>query len=303
MKTLTHASSLTLTRKPSLLRALLHTARPRQWVKNGIVLAGLVFSGNLFERPAADRALAAAIVFSLMSSAVYFMNDLFDLEKDRRHPVKRLRPIASGQVAPALGVAAAVGLFGVSGLGAWALGRPFGLTVLGYAALQFTYSMALKQLVIIDVLAIAAGFVLRAVAGALVIGVPISPWLLVCTVLLALFLGLTKRRHELNLLQAGATEHRPILEQYTPAMLDQMISIVTAGAVMAYSLYTFTDGHSQAMMWTIPFVLYGVFRYLFLVHRHGDGGSPEQTLLRDGPLLLDVVLWIGTAVVILYVVR
>lgn len=284
----------------SLLRGLIKTARPRQWVKNGIVLAGLIFSLNLFDWPSVGRALAATADFCLISSAVYYINDLFDIEKDRRHPVKRHRPIASGQVSVPLAVAVATLLSVIAVGGAVLLGKAFTLTALAYLALQLGYSAWLKQIVIIDVLAIATGFVLRAVSGAVVINVPISPWLLVCTVLLALFLGLTKRRHELTLLQGGATEHRPILEEYSVEMLDQMINVVTASTVMAYSLYTFNSGRSLYLMLTIPFVIYGIFRYLFLVHRYEAGGSPEQVLLRDKPLLANVLLWVASAVLILY---
>lgn len=283
-----------------LLRAIIRTARPKQWVKNGIVLAGLIFSLNLFNWPSFWRALAAAADFCLISSAVYFMNDLFDIEKDRRHPTKRFRPIASGQLSVAVAVGVAAVLSVVAGFIASVLGPSFALTALGYVGLQVAYSARLKQIVIIDVLAIAAGFVLRAVAGAVVIPVPISPWLLVCTVLLALFLALTKRRAELSLLQDGATEHRPILEQYSVDMLDQMINVVTASTVMAYSLYTFTAGRTPYLMLTIPFVLYGIFRYLFLVHKRDAGGSPEQALLRDRPLMVNVLLWVAVSVAILY---
>lgn len=289
-----------LSRPRSLARALLRTARPRQWVKNAIVLAGLIFSRSLLHWPLVWRALAATVTFILVSSAVYFLNDLLDVEQDRRHPLKRGRPIASGELSPALAAAVAALLFGMAGLASLLLGLPFAYTVLGYVVLQVAYSTVLKQVVIVDVLAIALGFVLRAAAGAVVIHVPISPWLLVCTVLLALFLALTKRRHELTLLQTEAVQHRPILEEYSVELLDQMINVVTASTVMAYTLYTFNSSRGLAMMLTIPFVLYGIFRYLFLVHRRDAGGSPEQVLLRDRPLLLNVLLWVVASALILY---
>jgi 4-hydroxybenzoate polyprenyltransferase len=277
------------------LTSFLTLLRPKQWAKNGLLFAGILFTLDR-PHPPEDWARVAIgfALFCLLSSAGYIANDLIDREQDRLHPRKRHRPIASGKVAP--GVAAILGIsLALAGAGgAFAINSLFGLTATGYLLLTLTYSFWLKHLVIIDVLAIAAGFVLRAVAGTVAISVEISPWLLVCTTLGALFLGLAKRRAELETLQEEARQHRPILQEYTPALLDQMITIVTAATLMAYALYTFNSptarGH-RSLMATIPFVIYGLFRYLYLIHAKQSGGSPENTLFEDKPLLATILLW------------
>ncbi len=283
--------------------ALFKSLRPRQWPKNGVVLVGLVFARELGQPAQVGRAVLAALLFCLLSGAVYLVNDLLDLEKDRRHPTKRSRPLAAGLLSPRVAVVFA-GVAGVAGLGASFLLSPaFGAVATGYLGLQALYIVWLKHTVILDVLALAAGFVLRAVAGAVVVQVPISPWLYVCTMLLALFLALGKRRQELVLLDAGAGEHRPALEQYTVALLDHLLQVVTTSLLVAYMLYTFFAGNlprNSSMMLTIPFVLYGLFRYLYLVHARGEGGSPEDVLLRDRPMAACVALWAITSVAILY---
>ncbi len=265
--------------------------RPKQWTKNLIVFAGLIFSHNLFERGLWFRSLMAFILFCLLSSSIYVFNDLIDLEQDRCHPEKAKRPLPSGQVTK---VQASV-LHGVlvtgALVGSFGLGARFMLVALGYLGLMFLYTFWLKRLVLVDVLVIAMGFVLRAVAGTTVIDVPVSPWLLVCTILLALFLGFAKRRHELVLLASSAAAHRTNLGEYTPALLDQLTAIVTAATIMAYCLYTLSAGNSPYLMLTIPLVLYGLFRYLYLVQCRAQGGSPEMVLLSDRPLLVDVGLW------------
>jgi len=284
---------------------LFHSLRPEQWTKNLIVFAGLIFGLELFDRTAVLRSLVAFGVFCALSGVVYVINDIMDREADRRHPLKARRPIASGALSPAVagGVAAALGAAGLAV--AFTLGIPFGAVALSFVLLQSAYSGPLKHVVILDVLAIAVGFVLRAAAGAVAIGVPISHWLLVVTILLALFLALSKRRHELVLLANGATEHRPILGEYSPYLLDQMISVVTASTLVAYIFYCISPETVQKfgtdmLGLTIPFPLYGIFRYLYLVHQREGGGSPSQMLLNDRPLLVCVALWVLAVVVIVY---
>lgn len=283
--------------------ALIRAMRPRQWIKNLLVGAALVFDLRLDDPSQVVKTIAAFICFCLVSGGIYLVNDVLDRESDRIHPVKRTRPIASGLISPAVALSVA-GLNFVVGLGIGIIIAPlFALLLLTYMVLMFGYALLLKHVVIIDVFVISAGFVLRAASGAVAIDVPISPWLYVCTVLLALFLGFGKRRAELQLLTHSASEHRRNLDDYTVGFLDQLLIITAAATVMAYSLYTFTastlpDDH--VMMITIPIVLYGLFRYLFLVYSRDDGGAPEQLLLTDVPLLSSVVLWGVTVVAVLY---
>lgn len=288
----------------TLTRALLVSVRPHQWIKNLVVLAALAFSKHLFEADAFLRAALAFLVFCALAGAAYLVNDLVDLEQDRQHPVKRRRPIASG-VLPAAAARAAAALLVALALAAsvW-LGRGFALVAVAYLLLTFAYSLALKHHVILDVLAIAIGFVLRAVAGALAIEVRFSDWLLVCTILLALFLALAKRRHELVSLE-DAAGHRRILKEYSPYLLDQMIAVVTASCLTAYAFYTLAPEtvekyRTERLSWTIPFVIYGIFRYLYLVHRKDQGGSPTEVLLADRPLLAAVALWAVVVIAIVY---
>lgn len=284
----------------SALYLLIKTMRPKQWTKNLIIFAGLIFSQNIFNTVFLLRTVYAFAAFCVVSGSVYIINDLIDIEKDRAHPQKMNRPLAAGRLSTTLAVVFVI-LTTAASLGSsfW-INTNFGFTALAYFLLTLSYSIWLKNIVIIDVLVIAAGFIFRAVAGAVVIAVDISPWLLVCTFLLALFLALTKRRHELILLDDKAQSHRKILDEYEPAMLDQMISVVTSSTVMGYSLYTFTSGHSQYLMATIPFVIYGIFRYQYLVHRKDIGGSPEIALLKDPPMLINVLLWVISCALILY---
>ena len=280
--------------------------RPKQWTKNLILFFGLIFALKLTDLRLLGLATAGFVVFCAASSAIYIVNDLADLERDRHHPVKRNRPIASGIVTPTQAIVLGVVLLVASIAGSFALRPYFGAVTLAYLALNVAYSFWLKHVVLIDVFSVAAGFVIRAVAGAIVVRVPISPWLYLCTVLAALFVAIAKRRHELVLLNTGAGRHRRILDEYSPALLDQMITVVTAATVMAYSLYTFSAENlpkNHAMMLTVPFVLYGIFRYLYLVYMKNGGGSPEDVLLKDVPFLVNAILWMGTAVAILYVFR
>ncbi len=278
--------------------------RPRQWTKNAFVFAALVFDEKLTQVPLFASTLAAFLFFCLISSAVYTVNDLADRERDRAHPLKRLRPLASGQLSPRLAIGAAVGMAAIALAGAFAVKLALGWIVLAYLLLNLAYSFYLKNVVIVDVMSIAAGFVLRVLAGVVVVQVArFSPWLYVCTTLLALFVGLGKRRHEIILLAENANTHRAILDHYTIPFLDQLISLVTSTTVIAYSLYTFSAPNlppNHLMMLTIPFVLYGLFRYLYLIHVRGLGGAPDELLLQDMPLLLSVVLWAASVVAILY---
>ena len=289
----------------TLPRALLVSLRPHQWTKNLVVLAALALSKHLFDADAVLRAGLAFAVFCGLSGAVYLVNDLTDLEADRLHPRKRHRPLASGALPVAVARLSAAVLV-VAGLGASvALGPGFAAVSLAYVALSLAYSLGLKNVVVLDVLAISLGFVLRAVAGALAIDVHFSSWLLICTILLALFLSLAKRRHELVLLEGSAGEHRQILSEYTSYLLDQMISVVAASCVTAYAFYTMAPEtvekyRTERLALTIPFVLFGILRYLYLVHRREGGGSPTDVLFKDRPLLVAVALWAVTLVVIVY---
>ncbi len=285
--------------------SLLISLRPGQWTKNLFVFAALVFAQRLNDPEAVLRASIVFVLFCALSGAVYLVNDVSDREQDRRHPVKKHRPIAAGEVSPglALAVAAVLGLAALGG--AFMLGFPFFAIAATYVVLLSFYSLFLKHLVILDVLTVAAGFALRAAAGAAAIHVPISHWLIVCTTLLALFIALSKRRHELTLLTDTATDHRPILGDYTPYLLDQMISVVTASTVIAYAFYTISPETTQKfgtdlLSLTIPFPLYGIFRYLYLVHRRDQGGSPAELVVNDRPLLICVGLWALSVILIIY---
>jgi 4-hydroxybenzoate polyprenyltransferase len=285
---------------------LVISLRPSQWTKNLLVFAALVFAERLFDPASLAAATGTFAIFCGLSGVVYLLNDVADRESDRQHPLKRGRPIASGALAVRSALGAAV-LIGASALAAafW-MSAPLGLTALAYLGLLGLYSGFLKHVVIIDVLTIAVGFVLRAAAGAVAIGVAISHWLLICTILLALFIALAKRRHELVLLADGATNHRPILEEYSPYLLDQMIAVVTASTLIAYIFYTISAETADKFgtPWlglTIPFPLYGIFRYLYLVHHRSGGGNPADLLINDRPLLACVSLWVLTVVLIVYV--
>ena len=287
------------------LRAAFVSLRPHQWTKNLLVFAALGFSKHLFEADAFLRTLLGFAVFCGLSGTVYLVNDVADVERDRRHPRKSLRPIASGALDLRTGAAFAWFLGALCLAFSLFLGWPFVTCALAYLALNLVYSFRLKDVVILDVIAMSLGFILRAVAGAMAISVRISDWLLVCTFLLALFLALSKRRHELVSLAEDASEHRVVLAEYSPYLLDQMIGVVTASCLMAYSFYTLAPEtidkyRTDRLAWTIPFVLYGIFRYLYLVHGKEEGGSPTDLLLTDRPLLVDVALWAAALVAIVY---
>ncbi len=302
----------------SHLRPVLRSMRPRQWTKNLIVYMALLFSADQQWHahdpsswlPLLGWATITFVLFCLVSSADYLINDVIDRESDALHPEKRNRPIAAGQLSPRAAVSWAI-VFGALAVGGgFALTAPLnwhvGAVLAGYVALMLAYSFVLKHIVLIDMMVIGAGFVLRAMAGALAIDAPISPWLYVVTALAALFLVIHKRRAELTLLEAGAAGHRPILDEYSAGLLDQMASLVTASTLISYGLYTFTAKNlpaNNAMMLTIPFVLYGLLRYLYLVHQKNVGGSPEEILLKDWPLVADIIAWVVVSFTVLIVYR
>ena len=288
-----------------VLKQLLITMRPKQWTKNLFIFVALFFDLKLLDPFYVARTVLAFIIFCVLSGGVYLINDLTDVEKDRQHPVKRTRPLASGKLSRSWAVGAAVLLPAISLVLSFLLSPWFGLVGLVYFVLQLTYSFGLKKVVIVDVLVIAAGFVLRVAAGSVVAeAARFSPWLYVCMTLLALFLGFGKRRNELAVLSTNALAHRQVLQEYTPELLDQMMSLVTSALVIAYSLYTFSAENlppNKSMMLTIPFGLYSIFRYLYLVHRKNLGGSPEEILIGDAPFVVSNLCWGAAVVLILYV--
>jgi len=303
-------AKITLASRTPLPLALLRATRPRQWTKNLLLYLALAFSINQAWEPSdlgqAGRLLGTAsigfVLFCALAGAVYLLNDIQDVEKDRAHPTKRERPIAAGTLPlpvawSALVVLAVLGLaFG------YRLGLGFGLAATTYVAIEVAYSYWLKHVVLLDVFAIAAGFVLRAVAGALAIHVVISPWLYLVAFLGALFIAFTKRRQELLTLEEQAPDHRPILQEYSPQLIDALLGVVTASTLIAYSLYTFSaEGlpKNHALMLTIPFLAYGIFRYYYLVHTRNLGAAPEEVLLKDWPLLVDILLWLATTMIVL----
>lgn len=287
-----------------MVRALYRTMRPKQWAKNVFIFAGLFFDGKLLHTPRLLTSIIAFAIFCLVSSAIYLINDLVDIEKDRRHPIKRLRPLPSGELSPTVAKVAAAVILIICLPAAFVLQPPFGITTLLYAAMMILYSFVLKNVVIIDVMTIAAGFVLRVYAGTVVVQVTrFSPWLYVCTTLGALFIAINKRRHELVLLSEDANGHRSALQEYNIAFIDDMTSLVTATALAAYMFYTFSAPNLPAnhtMMLTIPFVIYGIFRYLYLIHTKNLGGAPEDIVLGDRGLLIDFALWAITAGLVIY---
>src|SRR6266446_3500751 len=282
--------------------------RPRQWAKNLFVFAGLLFAQKLFTSPAAVLAVAAFVLFCALSGAMYLLNDVADREKDRLHPKKRERPVASGRLSVPAAVAAAVVLIVAALGGSVAISWRFAGVAAAYALLLTAYSVWLKHLVLVDVLVVAVGFVLRAVGGAVAIDVEISGWLLICTILLALFLALGKRRHEYLTLGEAAARHRPILAEYSAGLLDQMIAVVTASTVTAYALYTMSPEtvakfETHLLPATLPFVLYGIFRYLYLLYRRQLGGNPSELFLNDRALLINTACWIAAVLLIIYGTR
>ncbi len=293
-----------------MLASLITAFRPHQWIKNGVVLAGLIFSRNAADPRALIQALVAFVVFCAVSSASYLINDVVDLERDRQHPKKRCRPVASGDLPVPLAIGVAIILFLVSFWVAQRLAAGFAAAVVSYTVLILAYSLVLKGMVILDIMVIAIGFVIRAIAGVEVLrdidpSTEISPWLLVCTLFLALFLAAGKRRQELGLLEDEAREHRRTLSQYSKELLDHIMAVLTAATLIAYATYTIAPGtvariHTPGLVYTVPFVVYGIFRYLYLVVERRGGGNPAEVLVKDTPLLVNTLLWLGTVAVVLY---
>ncbi len=295
-------STLTLGRR---LVYLLRTMRPKQWTKNGFVLVGLIFDGKLLDLPLALTAVATLICFCVVSSSVYILNDLIDIERDRGHPRKRLRPLASGLLDPVFAKAAMVILGAASIIGAGLIDTYVGLTLAAYLILNVGYCVYFKNLVIIDVMMIAVFFVLRVVAGAVAVEVSaFSPWLYICVSLLALFIGFGKRRHEIILLKDAASDHRTSLKQYNQPYLDQIIGVVTTSGLISYTFYSFEAETALAapsqMMLTVPLIVFVVFRYLYLIHVEERGGAPDDLLFADRPLLAAVILWVLSVVAVIY---
>ncbi|TFH46897.1 MAG: decaprenyl-phosphate phosphoribosyltransferase [ANME-2 cluster archaeon] len=281
-----------------MIKQILTSIRPRQWYKNLVVFIAIIFSHNLTIASAWIDSITAFIIFCLLSGSVYLINDIIDIEKDRQHPTKRNRPIASGNLKRSHAFIIALILLAGCFYIAFTLNTLFGLVSISYLLLFLTYSLLLKHIVIVDVLTISTGFVFRAIGGAVAISVVFSPWLVVCTFLLALFLALGKRRHELILLGVNANYHRKILDDYSVPMLEQMITITTSSLVISYSMYTFLTGNYYNMMLTIPFAIYGLFRYLHLIHLSEFGGEPEM-IFKDKGMLISMILW-GVLVVYIH---
>ena len=288
-----------------LWSGVIQSMRPAQWAKNSFVFAAIIFSGHLFEREAQLHTLLAFAALCMCASGAYLFNDIRDREQDRNHPTKRLRPIAAGVVPVGAALGLALGLVATGLAVASSVNTKTGFAVAAYVALTFSYSLLLKNIVIVDVLALAAGFVLRVIVGAEAIAVEFSSWLVLCTFLLALFLALGKRRHELVLLESNAQSHRPILGEYSPHFLDMMIAVVTAGTMMSYVLYTMDATtlarfHGNKPIYTSVFVLYGIFRYLYLIHQRRSGGNPTQIMYTDRGIQIAALLWAASVVALRY---
>nr|WP_177183405.1 decaprenyl-phosphate phosphoribosyltransferase [Lentibacillus persicus] len=273
--------------------------RPKQWTKNLLVFAALLFSFPLPEFEAVWLAFFGFVAFSFTASSIYILNDYKDIEADRHHPLKKMRPMASGALNPTLALTVGVILFVISVGSAYFFSPLFTLILVIYFMLNVLYSFTLKHVVIIDIMLIASGFVLRAIGGAVIIHVPFTPWFLLCAMLLSLFLAIGKRRHEMVLAMESGSEHRKVLDDYSLPFLDQLIGIVTSATIVSYAVFTFTAGATTHLMWTIPFVIYGLFRYLYLVHVKQKGGAPEKVLLEDRHILVTVGLYVISVMTIL----
>jgi 4-hydroxybenzoate polyprenyltransferase len=288
-----------------LIGALLRASRPHQWVKNVAIFGALVFARKLADIDAVTTSLLAFAAFSLAASGNYLVNDVLDRERDRLHPRKRERPVASGELPATLALVVALALEAAGLAAAFLIRLEVGVLLAGYLALMTAYSLRLKRVVILDVMIIASGFVIRVVLGGAAIEVPISEWLVLCTIFLSLFLGFGKRRAEIELLEDRSTEHREALASYSCAFLDQLIVVCTSCVLATYALYTLSPVTiakfgTRDLVFTVPFVIFGIFRYLYLLHRRGLGDSPTRALLHDRPTLLAVVLWAAVALVVIY---
>lgn len=298
-----HAPSIA--RGVAVARALLKAMRPYQWVKNFLLFGGLIFSKSLFDAVALTRSVQAFFLFCFASSAVYLLNDLKDVERDRLHPQKRLRPLASGELSVFHAAIAMVTLAALAIAGGYALGISFGTWLVLYLLLNLAYTLSLKHQPVLDVMCIASGFVIRAVAGVIVIAAVPSPWIILCTMTLAFFVGFGKRRHELTSLNDDATKHRDSLAGYSAQFLDLMMAVSAAAAMMSYALYTVAEETverfgSHLLMATTPFVMYGIFRYFYLVQLKAGGGDPSKLLVTDKPTLINGFLWALSICVIIH---
>ncbi len=293
-----------------MIGAFLRTCRPSQWTKNLVVFAALIFARKVGDPDFLVSAVLAFFLFSFLSSSVYVLNDVLDRDEDRRHPLKKTRPVASGALPVPTALAGALALAAVALVLGFRLSPPFGLTLLAYFALNLLYSVRLKEIVGLDVLSISVGFVLRAIGGVEALAgkvddVLLSPWLLVCTLFLSLLLALCKRRNELAVLGEEAASHRPVLAHYSIAFVDHLIVIVAGATILAYSIYTIWPAtvekfDTDRLVYTIPFVVYGIFRYLYVVYREGMGGNPSEVLYRDRPILATLGLWVAAVFLIIF---
>lgn len=280
-----------------MIRYIIISMRPSQWIKNAFLFAGIIFSKNIFNLIFLSKSFASFFLFCLLSGSIYIINDILDFQEDRIHPEKRKRPIASGKLPIFYAVFSVSIILPITITLSYLLNFSFGVIGTIYIIQNLLYSRYLKHIVIVDIMMIGLGFVLRAIGGALVINVAISHWLILCTFLLALFLGFSKRRHEILLLAESANNHRKILAEYDIAFLDMMIAIVAGTTLIAYALYTVSQEtiekfHTENLIYTTPFVIYGIFRYLYLIHKKGEGGNPSKVLIKDIPLQLNIILWL-----------
>ncbi|WP_458462843.1 decaprenyl-phosphate phosphoribosyltransferase [Paenibacillus sp.] len=282
----------------STVSGLIRLLRPKQWTKNLLLFAALLFSFEEIRTETILATLLGFILFSFVAGCVYILNDYVDRDRDRQHPVKKFRPMASGQVNPTHALLFGIVLLTLSVGAAFVMNSLFGVLCIVYFLLNVSYSFVLKHLVILDMMTIAAGFVLRAIAGGVLIHVPFTPWFLICTMLLSLFLAIGKRRNELTLLEGNTGSHRKVLANYSITLLDQFNTIVTTATIISYSLFTFTSDRTIHLMWTIPLVIYGMFRYLYLIHMKNQGGSPDRVLFEDKPILITVTLYVISVVTI-----
>ncbi len=282
----------------STVSGLIRLLRPKQWTKNLLLFAALLFSFEEIRTETILATLLGFILFSLVAGCVYILNDFVDRDRDRQHPVKKYRPMASGQVNPSHALLFGIILLILSVGTAFMMNPLFGVLCIVYFLLNVSYSFVLKHLVILDMMTIAAGFVLRAIAGGVLIHVPFTPWFLICTMLLSLFLAIGKRRNELTLLEGNTGSHRKVLDNYSITLLDQFNTIVTTATIISYSLFTFTSDRTIHLMWTIPLVIYGMFRYLYLIHMKNQGGSPDRVLFEDKPILITVTLYVISVITI-----
>lgn len=280
------------------ISGLFRLLRPKQWTKNLLLFAALLFSFEEIRTETITAVVVGFLLFSLVAGCVYILNDYVDRERDKLHPTKKFRPIASGQVQPAHALMFGIALLVLSLGAAFTMNPLFGVLCIVYFLLNVSYSFVLKHLVILDMMTIAAGFVLRAIAGGVLIHVPFTPWFLICTMLLSLFLAIGKRRNELTLLEGNTGSHRKVLDNYSITLLDQFNTIVTTATIISYSLFTFTSDRTIHLMWTIPLVIYGMFRYLYLIHMKNQGGSPDRVLFEDKPILITVILYVVSVITI-----